>query len=183
MKHSYGFNGIFYSLRWVFIMKRNVTSNSFSLEYFPHLFEQSGLTFMMKLLSNLIFLCWKYLSNHQRIWLAWWKSIKDEKTQREKQNYIKYDFFYLSCFQVGFLCIIVAPWRGKQFFMARPFDHINMMLVRWLLFRMMFASGVVKLTSQCPTWWGLTAMPTHYVLWPLLWSLKELKWLVVVFYP
>ena len=26
----------------------------------------------------------------------------------------------------------------------------------------MFASGVVKLTSLCPTWWGLTAMPTHY---------------------
>ena len=36
------------------------------------------------------------------------------------------------------------------------------MLVRWLLFRMMFASGCVKLTSGCPAWWGLTAMPTHY---------------------
>ena len=93
-----------------------------------------------------------------------------------------YNNFVIFCFQVGFLCIVVAPWRGKQFFMARPFDHINMMLVRWLLFRMMFASGVVKLTSQCPTWWGLTAMPTHYVLWPLLWSLKELNWLVLVFY-
>ena len=28
--------------------------------------------------------------------------------------------------------------------------------------RMMFASGVVKLTSGCDAWWGLTAMPTHY---------------------
>ena len=37
-----------------------------------------------------------------------------------------------------------------------------MALVRWLLFRMMFASGAVKLTSGCPAWWGLTAMPTHY---------------------
>ena len=94
------------------------------------------------------------------------KSIKDEK-HKQKQNYFSthvHIIFHLSCFQVGFLCIIVAPWRGKQFFMSRPFDHINMMLVRWLLFRMMFASGVVKLTSQCPTWWGLTAMPTHYVL-------------------
>ena len=90
-----------------------------------------------------------------------------------------YNNFVIFCFQVGFLCIVVAPWRGKQFFMARPFDHINMMLVRWLLFRMMFASGVVKLTSQCPTWWGLTAMPTHYVMWPQFWSLKELKWLFV----
>jgi len=31
-----------------------------------------------------------------------------------------------------------------------------------LLFRLMFASGVVKLTSMCPTWWGLTALDWHY---------------------
>ena len=35
-------------------------------------------------------------------------------------------------------------------------------LVRWLLFRMMFSSGVVKLTGGDGAWWGLTAMPTHY---------------------
>jgi hypothetical protein len=47
------------------------------------------------------------------------------------------------------------------------------MLVRWLLFRMMFASGVVKLTSGCPTWWGLSALPLHYesqcIPTPLAW--------------
>ena len=26
----------------------------------------------------------------------------------------------------------------------------------------MFASGVVKLTSNCPTWWGLTGLNHHY---------------------
>ena len=26
----------------------------------------------------------------------------------------------------------------------------------------MFASGVVKLQSECPTWWGLTALDWHY---------------------
>ena len=41
-------------------------------------------------------------------------------------------------------------------------DPVTLYLVRWLLFRMMFASGVVKLTSGCDVWWGLTAMPTHY---------------------
>ena len=109
--------------------------------------------------------------------------MKEHREKKPKLFFYPHIIFYLSCFQVGFLCIIVAPWRGKHFFMARPFDHINMMLVRWLLFRMMFASGVVKLTSQCPTWWGLTAMPTHYVLWPQLRILKELKRLVVDFYP
>ncbi|CAG0897510.1 unnamed protein product [Cyprideis torosa] len=35
-------------------------------------------------------------------------------------------------------------------------------LYQWLLFRLMFQSGVVKLTSKCPTWWGLTALDYHY---------------------
>jgi hypothetical protein len=76
--------------------------------------------------------------------------------------------------EVGFLCILVAPVRGSKYYLPRPYDHINLMLVRWLLFRMMFASGVVKLTSQCPTWWGLTALPTHYesqcLPTPLAWN-------------
>ena len=46
--------------------------------------------------------------------------------------------------------------------MPRARDHVCLMLVRWLLFRMMFANGVVKLQSGCPSWWGLTAMPLHY---------------------
>lgn len=37
-----------------------------------------------------------------------------------------------------------------------PHEGLPFWLVRWLLFRLMFASGVVKLTSRCPTWWGLT---------------------------
>jgi len=64
--------------------------------------------------------------------------------------------------EVGGLAILVAPTRGKTWFMPRPRDHITMMTVRFLLFRMMFASGVVKLQSGCKEWWGLTAMPLHY---------------------
>ena len=45
---------------------------------------------------------------------------------------------------------------------ARSHDGLSLWLVRWLLFRLMFASGVVKLTSQCPTWWQLTALNYHY---------------------
>lgn len=45
---------------------------------------------------------------------------------------------------------------------SSPHDSISLWLVKWLLFRLMFASGVVKLTSGCPTWWGLTALDWHY---------------------
>ena len=75
--------------------------------------------------------------------------------------------------ETGFLAILASPFNAKKYWNPKPRDHICMMLVRWLLFRMMFASGVVKLQSMCPTWWGLTAMPTHYesqcIPTPLAW--------------
>ena len=37
--------------------------------------------------------------------------------------------------EVGGLAILVAPTRGKTWFMPRPRDHITMMTVRFLLFR------------------------------------------------
>lgn len=40
-------------------------------------------------------------------------------------------------------------------------------LYRWLLFRLMFLSGVVKLLSHDPAWRSLTALPVHYETQPL----------------
>ncbi|XP_038047006.1 lipase maturation factor 2-like [Patiria miniata] len=82
--------------------------------------------------------------------------------------------------EAGFLTILVAPlhlrkWRPPQ---ASQHDTITLWLVRWLLFRLMFASGVVKLTSRCPTWWGLTALDWHYesqcIPTPLAWYAHQL---------
>lgn len=55
--------------------------------------------------------------------------------------------------------MLVAPLRQPpqgQLAGASPHEDLPFWLVRWLLFRLMFASGVVKLTSRCPAWWGLT---------------------------
>lgn len=89
--------------------------------------------------------------------------------------------------EAGFLCILVAPlgifhrtmglsssWRPPH----HPHDTVTLWLVRWLLFRLMFASGVVKLTSECPTWWGLTALNYHFesqcIPTPLAWYFHHL---------
>jgi predicted DCC family thiol-disulfide oxidoreductase YuxK len=40
-------------------------------------------------------------------------------------------------------------------------------LARWLLFRFMFMSGVVKLISDDPNWWNLTALSYHFLTQPL----------------
>ena len=40
-------------------------------------------------------------------------------------------------------------------------------LLRWLMFRLMFMSGVVKLASGDPNWWNLSALSYHFLTQPL----------------
>src|SRR6516225_4759609 len=40
-------------------------------------------------------------------------------------------------------------------------------LLRWLLFRFMFMSGMVKLLSGDPNWWNLSALSYHFLTQPL----------------
>ncbi|XP_077994888.1 lipase maturation factor 2-like [Glandiceps talaboti] len=117
-------------------------------------------------------------------------------TLRDTFNFTLLWVLYLSMYQVGqtflwfqwdillleagFLTILVAPvnlfkWRAPS---HNQHDNVTMWLVKWLLFRLMFASGVVKLTSHCPTWWGLTALNYHYetqcISTPLAWYAHQL---------
>ncbi|XP_074660631.1 lipase maturation factor 2-like isoform X2 [Tubulanus polymorphus] len=88
--------------------------------------------------------------------------------------YFQWDSLIL---EAGFLTILIAPMNLKLGRFSCSYYHhhdsITMWLVKWLLFRLMFASGVVKLTSGCPTWWGLTALLHHYesqcIPTPLAW--------------
>lgn len=78
--------------------------------------------------------------------------------------------------EAGFLTILVAPLhalRSKANTWV-PHDGITFWLIRWLLFRLMFASGIVKLTSRCPTWWGLTGEASCVTLIFLLFSFEIL---------
>lgn len=51
-------------------------------------------------------------------------------------------------------------------------------LIRWLSFRLLFSSGLVKLLSGCPTWWHLTALFYHFETQclpnPLSWYFHQL---------
>lgn len=57
--------------------------------------------------------------------------------------------------EAGFLAIFVGT------------SKIVALLFRWLLFRLMFLSGVVKLTSHDPVWRDFTALAYHYMTQPL----------------
>ena len=69
--------------------------------------------------------------------------------------------------EAGFLAIFLAPWRLLP---VGPVDIPPwpiLVLLYWLLFRLMFLSGFVKLRSGDPTWKQLTALAYHYVTQPL----------------
>ncbi len=70
------------------------------------------------------------------------------------QIFMGYQWDYL-LLETGFLAIFLTP------------DYGRVWLFQWLLFRLMFESGLVKLTSHDATWRNLTALSFHYETQPL----------------
>ena len=70
--------------------------------------------------------------------------------------------------ETGFLAIFFAPWRSRLSAKGEaPVSSVGLFLLKLLLFKLMFMSGVVKLTSGDESWWDLTAMTYHYETQPL----------------
>jgi lipase maturation factor 1 len=90
--------------------------------------------------------------------------------------------FYLSLFHVaqpflgfqwdtllletGFLTLFLVPWR-KQATYESPPSKLILFLFRFLLFRIVFSSGLVKIINKDPTWNDFTALYYHYETQPL----------------
>lgn len=69
--------------------------------------------------------------------------------------------------ETGFLSIFLVPPSFLPGQALSPPSFLVILLFRWLLFRLMFMSGVVKLASRDPSWRNLTAMVYHYRTQPL----------------
>ncbi|XP_058457418.1 lipase maturation factor 2-like isoform X2 [Malaya genurostris] len=67
--------------------------------------------------------------------------------------------------EAGFLCILLAPAKLSD--PRGPIENLALLLMKWLLFRFVFASGSVKLASGCPLWWDLTGLKKHFETMPL----------------
>jgi lipase maturation factor 1 len=94
--------------------------------------------------------------------------------------------------ETGFLSIFLAPWRlwpRELIFLpaspppatAAPVSRAGLFLLKFLLFKLMLMSGVVKLTSGDDCWWNLTALDYHYWSQPLptvfgWWADKSPEW-------
>ena len=70
--------------------------------------------------------------------------------------------------EVALLCVPWAPAGFRPGLGAQsPPRPLAIFMVRWLLFRVMFESGLVKLTAGDPHWRNLTAMEVMYETSPL----------------
>ena len=69
--------------------------------------------------------------------------------------------------ETALLALFLAPWRLGRRTPAGPAPRSGVLLLRWLLFRLLFCSGVVKLASGDPAWRSLTALTRHYETQPL----------------
>jgi lipase maturation factor 1 len=70
--------------------------------------------------------------------------------------------------ETGFLAIFLAPLQlWPRLSRGAPPSRLVLWLLRWLLFKLMFQSGCVKLLSHDPVWRNLTALTFHYETQPL----------------
>jgi hypothetical protein len=66
--------------------------------------------------------------------------------------------------ETGLLAVFFAPWKVRAFGLVRdkPPSRTVLLLLRFLLFKLMFLSGAVKLASGDAVWRNLTALDFHY---------------------
>jgi lipase maturation factor 1 len=82
---------------------------------------------------------------------------------------------------------VLLPWRIRpRWDRWRPAQQAAFWVLWWLLFRLMFQSGVVKLASEDPTWRGFTALDYHFETQPqplwTAWFVHQLpEWLLCLF--
>jgi len=70
--------------------------------------------------------------------------------------------------EAGFLAIFLAPFKLKPGLRRESLPSPTVIwLFKWLLFRLTFASGMVKLASGDATWKNLTALNFHYETQPI----------------
>jgi predicted DCC family thiol-disulfide oxidoreductase YuxK len=69
--------------------------------------------------------------------------------------------------EVGFAAILVTPFGLMPQYRNRSTSRIGVWVLRFLVFRLMLESGLVKLLSGDITWRNLTALTFHYETQPL----------------
>lgn len=81
------------------------------------------------------------------------------------QIFYGYGWDSLLC-EAGFLAVFLAPpWRPGELRLQEPPPRVVIVLFRWLVFRIMFGAGLIKLRGD-PCWLDLSCLAYHYETQP-----------------
>lgn len=113
---------------------------------------------------------------HSLTFLILWASYLSVFTVGQEFLSFQWDILLL---EIGLIAVIYARiplLQGPEDLSAA--NILGRELVRWLSFRLLFSSGVVKLQAGCPTWWHLSALYYHFETQclpnPLSWYFHQL---------
>ncbi|MDW8349979.1 MAG: lipase maturation factor family protein [Verrucomicrobiae bacterium] len=132
-----------------------------------HLHEKIGLLSVMGgVLGLLVFIG---LTPGPALFILWALYLSIVTAGDIFMNY-QWDIFLL---EAGFIGIFYASWKGgkgwRAFCARRDYDPppAAVFLMHWLIFRIMFQSGAVKILGGDTSWIDLTALTYHYETQPL----------------
>lgn len=113
------------------------------------------------LLFSIAVICFPYIAP---FWLFLWGLYLSLVTPGLDFLSFQWDVLLL---ESGFLALFTVSWKKNRWKNPPPTPRLISFSYRWLLFRLMFGSGVVKLTSGDASWLDLTALNYHYFTQPL----------------
>jgi hypothetical protein len=99
------------------------------------------------------------------------------------ETFLYFQWDSLLC-EVGFLAILYAPLYGRPLRCGSgQAPRVVLWMLRFLLFKLMLMSGVVKVTGNDSTWLHLTALQYHFatqcIPTPVAWYFRQLHPLVL----
>lgn len=111
------------------------------------------------ILSLLLFLGRPKILMNAGSYLMLWVLYLNHMSAGDRFMQFQWDALLL---EAGFLSVFFAPWWHSSLYHTSSSSSVARELLRWLCFRLMVASGIVKLLSRCRTWWSLSALHYHF---------------------
>lgn len=118
-----------------------------------------SLLIFLNIFSQIFYNPWSYFY----LWFVYSSFVKTGENFMSFQ----WDIFLI---EIGFLSIFFCPFsiKGKNSkHKISSLDIFVYYLLRFMLFRFIYANGIVKVTADCPTWQSLTSLNHHFQSQPI----------------
>ena len=169
LRETHKENANFFNMPTIFWFSNYI--QEFINKIFPDLMESSSsiensmylLCLIAIFISLSIVINWSIFYNIVGFFILWTIYLSFFLIGQVFMSY-QWDIFLL---EVGFLTFIFAPLYKNNLNYISPVDNSVYYLLRYLMFRFIYSNGIVKVTSNCPTWKSFTTLNYHFQSQPI----------------